>query len=238
MNSIKKLLKVAGALFRLYFKGRRPAVGFDVVSIGEFQFFRDVLIRTVEAHPEIIIVFFHHEETQAALSDLLSTMKFRFTHVQYSSRTLDFFTKLDLYITTEQFVQGPPSVYTITLFHGQPSKGVTFKLFNHDPLTVNDGMFLSGPLQKQALKEHLDYWGLSLPSHLSLFEVGYTKSDRLISGLFDRATVLKELGLDPDKKTIIYAPAFNEGASMREFGKEILSVLCRLNSTMLSRSSD
>jgi hypothetical protein len=229
MGSIKQSLEFAGALLRLYFKGRRPAVGFDVMSIGELQFFRDVLNCLVKTHPDILIFFFHHEETRAALSDQLPIVKSRFKHLRYSPRTLDLFTNLDLYITTEQFVPGPPSVYTLTLFHGQPSKGVTFKLFNLDPLLVNDAMFLYGPLQKQALKEHLDYWGLSLPSHLDLFEVGYTKSDRLINGLFDRMTVLEELGLDQDKKTIMYAPAFNQGASMQEAGKEILSVLCRLN---------
>ncbi len=37
------------------------------------------------------------------------------------------------------------------------------------------------------------------------------------------------MGLDPEKKTIIYAPAFDEGASMRENGKEILSTLCALD---------
>jgi hypothetical protein len=227
MSATKRMLELTGALLRLYFKGRRPAVGFDVASIGEFQFFRDVLIRLANAHPDILIFFFHHEETQAALSAELTTIKVRFTHVRYSQRTLDLFARLDLYVTTEQFVQGPPTVYTLTLFHGQPSKGVTFKLADHEPLAVNDALFLYGPLQKQALEEHLDHWGLSLPAHLRLFEVGYTKSDRLINGFFDRTTVLRELGLDPNKKTIMYAPAFNEGASMRECGKEILSALCR-----------
>ena len=31
------------------------------------------------------------------------------------------------------------------------------------------------------------------------------------------------------RKTIIYAPAFNEGASMREFGEEIIAVICGLD---------
>jgi hypothetical protein len=139
------------------------------------------------------------------------------------------FRRLDLYITNEQFVTGPAGVYTLTLFHGQPSKGVTFNLHGLFPTMANDAFFLYGPLQKQALDEHLAINQSSIPEHLSLFEIGYTKSDDLLNGRFDRRSILENLSLDPTRKTILYAPAFNEGASLRECGLQILQTLCQLS---------
>ena len=136
---------------------------------------------------------------------------------------------MDLYVTSEQFVTGPPGVYTLTLFHGQPSKGVTFNLHGLYPLLNNDALFLYGPLQRQALNEHLNLQQWTLPDHLSLFEIGYTKSDDLLNGRYAREDVLRELSLHPGRVTILYAPAFNEGASLREYGLEILQTLCKLS---------
>ena len=96
-------------------------------------------------------------------------------------------------------------------------------------LEINDALFLYGPLHRQALDEHLSIRGLTLPPHLSVFDIGYTKSDDLLNNRFDRKSYLEALGLDCTKGTILYAPAFNEGASMREFGVDVLRVLCAMD---------
>ena len=202
----------------------RKAVAFDVAP-GELQFFRSVLIALLRKRSDVDVFFFYRYAGPVIAPLRIDGYDERITHVEHAPETFHLYVDLDIYITTEQFISGPPTVYTVTLFHGQPAKGLTFKLFDHDPVAANDGLFLYGPLQRKVLDEHLALTGTTLPSHLSLFDVGYTKSDRLLAGVFNRNDMLTELGLDPEKKTIIYAPAFNDGASMRENGIEIVEIL-------------
>lgn len=199
------------------------------MSIGEFQFCRNVVESLLTRFPADLFYVFHHEVSQSEFENLYPHIQNRLTNLSYRCLTHYLFRRLDLYITNEQFVTGPPGVYTLTLFHGQPSKGVTFNLHGMFPVLANDALFLYGPLQRQALEEHLAMQQWTLPNHLSLFEIGYTKSDDLLNGCYDRESILQDLCLDPAHKTILYAPAFNEGASLRECGLQILQTLCQLS---------
>jgi CDP-glycerol glycerophosphotransferase (TagB/SpsB family) len=64
---------------------------------------------------------------------------------------------------------------------------------------------------------------------LRLVPTGYGKSDAVISGRFDGSAIAREWGLDPSRRTVLYAPAFNKGASLREFGPELVETLLAAN---------
>jgi len=226
LNSFFRCFRASIALF---FKGKRRAIGIDLMSIGEFQFCRNVVESLLTRFPADLFYVFHHEDSQSEFENLYPHLQNRLKNLPYRCLAHYLFRRLDLYITNEQFVTGPPGVYTLTLFHGQPSKGVTFNLHGMYPVLANDALFLYGPLQRQALDEHLAIQQWTIPNHLSLFEIGYTKSDDLLNGCYDRENILQDLCLDPDHKTIVYAPAFNEGASLRECGLQILQTLCQLS---------
>lgn len=228
MSALRRLGRAAAALVRLILPHRHHALGVDMASIGELQFCRDVLCEYARRNPEDVFFVFHRDSSGVEFDERCPELRDRVVHFRFGWTLLPFFRRLDLYITTEQFVPGPRGVYTLTLFHGQPAKGLTFRLPISDALLANDALFLYGPLQRQTLAEHLEIWGVPLPPHLELFEVGYTKSDALLQGRFHRAAILRELGLDPARRTILYAPAFNEGASMRECGVDVLNTLCAL----------
>ncbi len=215
-------------VIRLILKGSRRAIGFDLASIGELQFFLNILRLCADRYSNDLIYIFHHQASQDQFDKLCPELVGRVIHIPFKFLCYRIFRKLDLFITTEQFIPGPPTVCTLTVFHGQPSKGVTFGMPTVNPLESNDAMFLYGPLHRQALQEHLDYWGNTLPSHLSLFNIGYSKSDDLINGKYNQKKLLKEMELNIKNATILYAPAFNEGASLREYGTEILETLCSL----------
>ncbi len=101
------------------------------MSVGEIQFFRDVLIRLVECDPSLLIFLIHHTVTGAQeFAAHIPGFKHPVVHLSNSALANRFLRRLDLFITTEQFVCGPPTVYTLTIFHGQPAKGITFKLHN------------------------------------------------------------------------------------------------------------
>ncbi len=227
MNPLELANQALAAARCLPGKGGRRAIGYDLASLGEWQFIRPVLLRHARTRPADLILLFHREVPTRQLEALFpEELRGRILPVSFRVLHWSVFRRLDLYITSEQFVPGPGTVYTLTLFHGQPSKGLTFRLPGYDPLVANDALFLYGPLQRRALDEHLADSGRELPPHLRLFEIGYAKSDDLLSGRFDRKQILLQLGLDPTRPTILYAPAFNEGASMREYGVQILATLC------------
>jgi len=129
-----------------------------------------------------------------------------------------------VFVTPEQYRGGIEKIPSYCAFHGQPSKGLTMKKNITDKF---DGFFLLGPLQKQAIQEfYLNNYG-EMPSRPALYEIGYPKSDDLINGKFKskRIDIYKELNFENDRPIILYAPAFNEFASMRENGIEIIERL-------------
>jgi CDP-Glycerol:Poly(glycerophosphate) glycerophosphotransferase len=221
-----RYFRILPAIVPLYLKRERYAVCFDLFSIGELQFFGDILTRLTKMQSKVIIYIAHHTDSVDYFNSQMSEVGKKAFHLCYSDLDMIPFRKLDLYITTEQFVSGPPSVYTITVFHGHPSKGVTFTPL---AISVNDAMFVFGPLHRQALDFFSACWKLPIPSYLQIFNIGYPKSDKLLNTGNRRDPTVRDLGLDPEKRTILYAPAFNEGASMRECGKQILDILCRMD---------
>jgi SAM-dependent methyltransferase len=228
MLTVGRLCSVFANACRLSFGRRQRAIGVDIASRGELQFCRSVIHELARRQPNIGFYLFHHEDTQAAFADEFPYLAQRAFHLPFRILWWPCFRKLDLFITTEQFTPGPRDVYTLTLFHGQPSKGVTFELPVSDVLSANDALFMYGPLQRQALDEYLTFRNRKLPAHVELFEIGYTKSDALLNGSLNRTALMAERGLDRHKKTVLYAPAFNAGASLREHGLEIIEALCSM----------
>lgn len=207
---------------RLLRKGPRHAIAFDLASIGELQFFEGVLVRYAEMHPEDIICVVHHGPTRELLQRELPSIWRRLLHVPDSALRAGLVRGLDMFVTSEQYDLGVPGILSVCLFHGQPSKGLTF---SREIVQSFDAFFLYGPLQRQALDEFTSRHSGSLPQHLRVYEVGYTKSDDLLNGMFSADEVFEELRLDRTKKTVLYAPAFNPGASLRELGRRVLDVL-------------
>jgi hypothetical protein len=55
--------------------------------------------------------------------------------------------------------------------------------------------------------------------------VGYPKLDRLASGAYDGAAIRRELGLQPGRPAIIYAPTYSPASSLHLAGEAILTAL-------------
>lgn len=134
-----------------------------------------------------------------------------------------------LYVTAEQFHPTPAQIYSICIFHGQPSKGITF---SKAVLQNFDSFFFIGPLHRRALERflrqnsHIEY----LPD---IVEAGYPKTDSLFHRCYDRDTVLIGLGLNPMFPTVLYAPAFNEFATLRTIGEELIEAVTEIEGVNL-----
>ena len=186
-------------------------LAFDLPSPGEIQFFKSLLLSVASRYPKDLIWIVHHGQTIEDFVREFPALSRRVRHVHFKTIRRMAFPEIDLFLTTEQYTLGLDGVYSVALFHGQPSKGLTFT-----PQIIEsfDAFFLYGPLHRQAFDEYLQLGLGKGPDHLTLFEIGYPKSDDLLNGRFSCEKVLEELCLDSSRKTILYAPAFNEGASL------------------------
>jgi SAM-dependent methyltransferase len=218
----KNLIKLIALKIKLRLN-QKKAVVFGLY-VGELQFLKNIIQKSYTELKNPIIIAHENEKTFEEFSATFPEIVNNFEHVKLSDIKRNIFTdkELGLYISSEAI--GIANIYSVYPFHGQPSKGLTFvggKLDNFDAL------FLYGQLQKEAF-EHFVKTQLKnkKPTHLSLYEIGYTKSDDVINGKWKKSEVLKELGLPQNKITVLYAPAFNKNASLREFGLEIIKVLC------------
>jgi SAM-dependent methyltransferase len=200
-------------------------VAFDLPSMGEVQFFESVFRVYAEKNPEDLMLIIHHSDSILEFNQYFPDICHRFIHVDNKVIRSLLYPEIDLFLTTEQYSYGLDSVYSVVLFHGQPSKGLTF---TKEIMASFDALFLYGSLQKDAFNNFLSDWGLDFSEQLDLFDIGYPKSDNLLNGFYDSEAELKRLNIDLGKKTLLYAPAFNEGASLREWGLEIIQILANL----------
>jgi phospholipid N-methyltransferase len=219
-------VELAEILLKVLCKGKRKAIVFDIPSIVEFQFIQDVLLSFVKQSVDDIIFVAHHNTTKDDIITLLPQLSNRVIHIPFRYLKGGLLPKIDIFITSEQFVQGVNGVYSVCLFHGPSAKGVSFT-----PEVINrfDAFFMIGPLHKLTFEEYLSHKNINKPNHLMIHEIGYPKSDNLINGKYNPSDVSNKLKLDPQKKTVIYAPAFNENASLRENGVEIVNTICSEN---------
>lgn len=68
--------------------------------------------------------------------------------------------------------------------------------------------------------------------------VGYPKVDCLVDGSLDRAATLDELGLRPDRPTVLYAPTWSPYSSLNVMGRDLIPSLGGLGVNVLIKLHD
>lgn len=205
-------------------KGKRVLVFSNY--LGEIQFFKDVLDAYIERyHSDKIIIAHENEESYFDFVKQYTNSNFDFIHIENNILSQNLFSgkEINLYLSTES--SGIANIFSIYLFHGQPSKGLSFY---KDKLLMYDSFFLYGPMHKEALHYFAEFFYSSMPKNITCYEIGYPKTDKVINGTIEEF-IDGRLDIDPAKKTILYAPAFNEYASLRESGLDILKTIAANN---------
>ena len=105
---------------------------------------------------------------------------------------------------------------------------------NH-PMGQFNVYFASGPAAFRGMWQ--DYIRLhpSTLKTLKIFEIGSPKTDVLFGNVYDRTEVLQGLGLDPVKKTVLYAPTYQKEASLEQCGLEIIDIVRAMDVNLLIR---
>ena len=127
----------------------------------------------------------------------------------------------DVFLSASVYGKGPRTAHRINISHNQPTK---FEAYPKEYVRNYDVHFLTGPLHRDQYEHMFQLHGLDM-SKFKFVDVGYPKSDALLQGKYNRDAVLTELGLDPSRKTILYAPAWDPGGSLRSFGEQVIEQL-------------
>ncbi len=127
----------------------------------------------------------------------------------------------NVFLSASVYGQGPPFARCINVSHNQPTK---FEAYPKEYLQNYDTHFLTGPLHREQYEHMFEMHDLDMKRY-RLLDVGYPKSDALLQGTYDRQTVLESLHLNPDRKTVLYAPAWDAGGSLRSFGEQVIEQL-------------
>jgi len=130
--------------------------------------------------------------------------------------------------------EGPIPIPRIGLTHGLTDKVNKFPAhFPGHPLGYFNVMFASGPSMfkgswEQYLRKHPD-----TESRLKVMKTGAPKTDLIVSETFDREAYINDLGLSLTRKTVLYAPTYQQEASLEQFGTEIIEQVAKMDVNVL-----
>lgn len=142
-------------------------------------------------------------------------------HRRFPARLAPAFLLADVFLSASVYGKGPRTSRRINVSHNQPTK---VEALPKECLKNYDVHFLTGPLHRDQYEYMFERQGLDL-TKFRLIDVGYPKSDALLRGSYERSSALAGLGLDPSRKTVLYAPAWDPGGSLRSFGDEVIDQL-------------
>lgn len=201
--------------------GKRVIV-IDIMRDSSYYISMPILEKYIIRHPKDLIIFADHHNTKEYFDTHFPHLKDSVYHISADVFWAVDIDGIDLYLSNHQISPRIPGAYSIQLFHGQPSKGLSIFPGLHD----FDALFMFGKLQEELFTKY--FWMNPELYTPRMFRIGYPKTDQLFSGELSRETILISMGLDPKKKTVLYAPAFNQGASLQECGMEIIDLLASL----------
>jgi len=97
-----------------------------------------------------------------------------------------------------------------------------------------DRLFLYGPHMKNRLVET----GVLPEDDPRLALIGWPKLDALVDGSLDREAILAGCGLDPKRKTVLYAPGWKKKGSLPTAGEQIARSLSEIGLNILVKLHD
>lgn len=129
----------------------------------------------------------------------------------------------DLFLAPHVWNRVPPWVRRVHLPHGHPVK---FACLPKEYFAHFDIHLVTGPLHREQTEFSARHYRVE--DRIRIYDVGLPKSDKLLSGAYERRTVLSGLGLDPARRTVLYAPSWEEGLSLRAFRHRLFDVFAGL----------
>jgi CDP-glycerol glycerophosphotransferase (TagB/SpsB family) len=122
--------------------------------------------------------------------------------------------RYDLYLSPDIFILARRARVKVHTFHGISIKG---KAFSEKAISF-DKLFLIGPYQRRRFMER----GILAGDDPRFVPVGMPKTDAFFDGSLDREAYLRKSGLDPARKTLLYAPTWRPESSLNRMGEALI----------------
>jgi hypothetical protein len=125
--------------------------------------------------------------------------------------------RFDVYLASDfMWATLPRGTLRVQTFHGVAGK-YNFDKPDHT-IRVWDRFFF---INRRRLDNYVKY-GVVSPGSPSAPLVGMPKVDCLANGSLERDAVLRSLGMDPGKRTVLYAPTWSPYSSLNAMGEELV----------------
>jgi CDP-glycerol glycerophosphotransferase (TagB/SpsB family) len=132
------------------------------------------------------------------------------------------FIHFDAYLTADfLWAKLPRGTKRVQTFHGVAGKYRTVYDSPANSMREWDRLFF---INKRRLQNFIDTGAIDADSP-AIRLVGMPKLDCLIDGTFQRDEVLRSLGVDPARRTILYAPTWSRYSSLGVMGEELVQRL-------------
>jgi len=133
-------------------------------------------------------------------------------------------------------VRSPLNIPRVAMPHGLTDKNNKFPAhFIGHPLGYFNVLLASGEAMYSGSWETYEKKHPQVRYALKHLKTGVPKTDRLFQKTLRRGEILRQLGLDPLRETVLYAPTFQEEASLEQFGEEIIPCLAKTGINLLVR---
>jgi hypothetical protein len=142
-------------------------------------------------------------------------------------------TRFDAYIASDfMWATLPRGTRRVQIFHGVGGK------YGFDAPRISmrewDRLFF---VNERRLRNFVAAGAID-PDSPAIRLVGMPKTDCLVDGSLQRVTVLRSMGLDPDRPTVLYAPTWSPASSLNVLGMELIRRVLDLPVNLLVKLHD
>ncbi|HET9525051.1 MAG TPA: CDP-glycerol glycerophosphotransferase family protein [Pyrinomonadaceae bacterium] len=145
------------------------------------------------------------------------------------------FTRFDVYLAADfLWVKLPRGARRVQTFHGVAGKYRTVYDSPSHSMRDWDRLFF---INKRRLQHFIDCGAIDENSDAARL-IGMPKLDCLVDGSLVRDEILASLGIDPKKRTILYAPTWSAHSSVVSMGEELVKRLGEAGFTLIVKLHD
>jgi len=124
-----------------------------------------------------------------------------------------------VFLSPHIYPKGPPNALKIFFDHSMCNTKYSFhpkEYYNNYNIYC-----VTGKLNKEKVIKRINE--LDLNNKIKVTDIGFPKTDKLFNGnLPCKIKVFSKINLEADKKTILYAPSWEKGLSLREYGIDLI----------------
>ncbi|HEV2833964.1 MAG TPA: CDP-glycerol glycerophosphotransferase family protein [Pyrinomonadaceae bacterium] len=176
------------------------------------------IVERLERDPRLAI-YFTASEAPSQMEQIFAEARQRFTLITPFQAWL---TRFDVYLAADfLWAKLPRGARRVQTFHGVAGKHRTVYDSPLESMRSWDRLFF---INERRLRHFIESGAIDEGSQAARL-IGMPKLDCLVDGSLKRDELLSAMGIDPDRKTILYAPTWSAHSSVVSMGEELVKRL-------------